>query len=235
MSALKQVFPRVHFRYDECGYAEDLEHFAAWLCGRGYRNKPARTHLYNVQQVLRVLAMPPGAKLDIAKLAAAFRRSGDGRLRYQHSRTTFTHFLRSRGQLIEPPPKVDRFESLRRDFRERLVSRRGLRPSSIMGYDHWIGDFLSRTLGRSKPLHSLTTVMFDSYVKARQPELAACTLRSAIQCIRAFLWFCFERGLLEERVDIIDRPVGLRDDQPPRALAWPMILRSAVAHSHLSS
>jgi len=88
MSALKQVFPRVHFRYDECCYAQDLEHFAEWLCGHGYRNKPARTHLYNVQQVLRALAMPPGAMLDIAKLTAAFRRSGDGRLRYQHSCTT---------------------------------------------------------------------------------------------------------------------------------------------------
>jgi integrase/recombinase XerD len=225
MSSLKQVFPRVHFRYDECRYAEDLEHFAAWLCGRGYRNKPARTHLYNVQQVLQVLAMPPSAKLHIAKLAAAFRRCGDGRLRYQHSLTTFTHFLRSRGQLIEPLPKIDRFESVRREFCERLGRRSGLRPSSIEGYNHWIGDFLGRSLGRTKPLDSLTTVMFESYVKARQPELAACTLRSAIQCIRAFLQFCFERGLLRERVDIIDRPVGLRDDQPPRALAWPMILR----------
>ena len=58
MSALKLVFPRVHFRYDECPYADDLEHFAAWLCGRAYRNKRARTHLYNVQQVLLDLAMP---------------------------------------------------------------------------------------------------------------------------------------------------------------------------------
>jgi hypothetical protein len=31
MSALKQVFPRVHYRYDECPYADDLE-----LLRRGY-------------------------------------------------------------------------------------------------------------------------------------------------------------------------------------------------------
>jgi hypothetical protein len=144
MSALKLVFPRVHFRYDECPYADDLEHFAAWLCGRAYRNKRARTHLYNVQQVLLDLAMPSGSKLDLAKVAVAFRRSGDARLRYQHSFTIFTQFLRSRGQLIEPPPKVDRFESIRREFCERLVDRRGLRPSSVGGYDHWIADFLRR-------------------------------------------------------------------------------------------
>jgi hypothetical protein len=71
MSALKQVFPRVHYRYDECPYADDLEHFAAWLCARAYRNKPARTHLYNVQRVLISLTLPSGSKLRLAKLAPA--------------------------------------------------------------------------------------------------------------------------------------------------------------------
>jgi hypothetical protein len=83
MSALKQVFPRVHYRYDECPYAADLEDFAAWLCERAYRNKRARTHLYNVQQVLISLALPSGSKLKLAKLEVAFRRSGNARLRYQ--------------------------------------------------------------------------------------------------------------------------------------------------------
>jgi hypothetical protein len=55
MSALKQVFPRVHFRYDRDAHAADLEQFATWLCVRGNCNKSARTHLYNSQQVLRSL------------------------------------------------------------------------------------------------------------------------------------------------------------------------------------
>lgn len=195
------------------------------MCARAYRNKPARTHLYNVQQVLISLALPSGSKLRLAKLALAFRRSGNARLKYQHSFSVFTRYLRSCGQLIEPPPKVDRFESLRHKFCDRLVDQRGLRPSSVGGYDYWIADFLRWSLGLHKPLQSLTTAMLESYVKVRRPELAACTLRTAIQCIRAFLLFCFERGLLKERVDIIDRPVGLRDDKPPRALGWPMIQR----------
>jgi integrase len=225
MSALRQVFPRVHYRYDGCRYADDLEHFAAWLCERAYRNKPSRTHLYNVQQVLLSLAMPSGSKLRLAKLAAAFRHRSKARLRYQHSFTVFARYLRSSGQLIEPLPKVDRFQGLRREFCGRLAHRRGLRPSTVGGYDYWIADFLRRSLGRRKPLQSLTTAMFESYVKVRQPALAACTLRTAIQCIRVFLQFCFDRGLLRERVDLIDRPLGLRDDKPPRALAWPIIQR----------
>ena len=32
MSALKEVFSRVHFRYDNDPNAKDLEQFAAWLC-----------------------------------------------------------------------------------------------------------------------------------------------------------------------------------------------------------
>jgi hypothetical protein len=36
MSALKEVFVRVHFRYDRDRYAQDLEHFARWLIDKGY-------------------------------------------------------------------------------------------------------------------------------------------------------------------------------------------------------
>jgi integrase len=169
--------------------------------------------------------MPSGSKLRLAKLAAAFRHRSKARLRYQHSFTVFARYLRSSGQLIEPLPKVDRFQGLRREFCGRLAHRRGLRPSTVGGYDYWIADFLRRSLGRRKPLQSLTTAMFESYVKVRQPALAACTLRTAIQCIRVFLQFCFDRGLLRERVDLIDRPLGLRDDKPPRGWAWPIIQR----------
>jgi integrase/recombinase XerD len=226
MSALKQVFPRVHFRYDRDAHAADLEQFAAWLCARGNCNKSARTHLYNAQQVLRSLRAASGAKLDAADLARAFCRSGDARRRYQHTRTTFTEFLRLHDRLIEAgPSKADRFRDIRRDFCDRLARRRGLRPSSIGGYDHWIGDFLRYSLGHVKPLRSITTATFEAYVKARQPRLASCTLRTAINCVRDFLRYCFERGLLPDRVDILDRPVGLRDDRPPRALPWALIQR----------
>ena len=36
MSALKEVFSRVHFRYDNDPNAKDLEQFAAWLCAHRY-------------------------------------------------------------------------------------------------------------------------------------------------------------------------------------------------------
>jgi len=75
--------------------------------------------------------------------------------------------------------------SRRKGFSKNAVEHRGLRPSSVGGYDYWIADFLRRSLRRHKPLQSLTTTMLESYVKVRQPELAACTLRTAIQCIRA--------------------------------------------------
>jgi len=225
MSALKDVFPRVHFRYDEDPYAVDLEQFAAWLCERRYPNKGARTHLYNVQQVLRALSGVSGAALDSTKLSTAFRRLAVGKITYQHTHTRFTEYLRSRNLLIEPGKPEDRFKDIRREFCERLARRRGLRPSTINGYNFWIADFLGRSLGSRQPMRSLTTAMFESYVKARRTELADGTLITAIGCNRAFLQFCFERGLVSERVDIVDRPAGLSDDRPPRALPWPMIQR----------
>ena len=106
--------------------------------------------------------------------------------------------------MIEPAARAKRFESIRRKFGERLANRRGLRPSTVDAYDYWVMNFLDRALGRRKTLRSLTTAMFDSYIKFRRRELAAATLRTAIHCIGAFLLFCFERGLLVERVDVID-------------------------------
>lgn len=224
MSALKEVFSRVHFRYDNDPNVEDLEQFAAWLSARGYCNKPARTHLYNVQQVLRQLAVAPGSKLNADELAVAFRRSGPAWLRYQHTHSTFAQFLRVHNRLIEARQRErDRFKDLRRAFCDQLERRRGLRPCTIHQYDYWIGDFLQRSLGRSTPLKSLTSATFEAYVKARQPELASSTLVNAIGCVRDFLQYCLEQKLLTTRVDILDRPAALSDDKPPRALPWPLI------------
>ena len=93
MSALKDAFPGVHFRYDEDRYAVDLEQFAAWLFARRYPNKAARTHLYNVQQVLRAPSGVSGVALNSTKLSTAFRRLAVGKITYQHTPTRFTEYL----------------------------------------------------------------------------------------------------------------------------------------------
>jgi integrase/recombinase XerD len=50
-------------------------------------------------------------------------------------------------------------------------------------------------------------------------------LRAAVRCIKAFLLDCYHRGLLPERLDLIDMPRGFRRDLPPRAMPWPLVQR----------
>jgi len=226
MSALKQVFVRVHFRYDQDRYAEDLERFAAWLLAAGYPNKSARTHLHRVQQVLHAMGALPGSRVKVDALQRAFRRLTRRSWQYRHTRTTYTRYLRSIGHLIEPAPAApDALGALVQGFCERLVARRGLAASTVAGYQFWISDFLQRMLPAGRPLTDLPPSSLESYVYRRAPGLAQRTFRTAFKCIQAFLRDCHERGRLPQRIDLIDLPRGFRPEQPPRALPWPMVQR----------
>lgn len=226
MSALKQVFVRVHFRYDRDRYAEDLEQFAQWLRAKGYPNKTCRTHLYRVQQVLHAIGEPPETALVASVLARTFRRLARQRWTDCHTHPTYVGYLRSIGRLVEPtPPEPTDTEILVRKFCDRLARRRGLAASTIYGYHLWISDFLDRELPRTRPVTALRRGCLEHYVRIRAPQLTTSTFRYAIVCIQRFLKDCHERGLLSERLDHIDLPRGFRPERPPRALPWDYIER----------
>ncbi len=221
MSALKQVFVRAHFRYDQDRYVGDLEPFAAWLLEAGYPNKTCRTHLYRVQQVLHAIGRPSGTMLDEEVLQRTFIRLARRKWRHCHTRPVYVGYLRSVRRLIEPPPSPpDPVAVLLTEFCDRLIRRRGLSASTIAGYRHWIGDFLRFSLSPSHLVDDLTRASVESYTQSRAPTLAARTFRCAIKCIFAFLKDCHERGRLPERIDDIDLPRGFRPEQPPRAMPW---------------
>lgn len=221
MSALKQVFVRVHFRYDRDRYAEDLEPFAAWLLAAGYPNKTCRTHLYRVQQALHAIGLPPGTMLDEDVLQRVFIRLARRMWVHCHTQSVYAGYLRSIHRLIEPPPSPpDPVARLVAEFCDQLIRRRGLSASTIAGYRYWIGDFLRVTLSPGRPVGDLTRDSVESYIQSRAPTMAVRTFRCAILCIFAFLKDCHERGQLPERIDDIDLPRGFRPEQPPRAIPW---------------
>jgi integrase/recombinase XerD len=225
MSALKQVFVRVHFRYDQDRYAEDLEKFAEWLLANGYPNKTARTHLFRVQQVLHAVSAAPGAALHADILQRAFRRLTRRRWKKCHTHPTYAGYLRSIGRLIEPAPAPEPLVALVEDFCRRLERRRGLAMSTIVGYRSAILDFLQRTLSPGQPLTELKPSSLQSYVRSRGPQLTRTTLLGAVRCIQAFLLDGYHYGRLSQRLDLIDLPRGFRRDLPPRALPWPLVER----------
>ena len=225
MSALKQVFVRVHFRYDRDRYAEDLEHFAQWLLANGYPTTTSRTHLFRAQQALHAIGLPPGSTLDAGRLHNTFRRLARRRWKYCHTYPTYARYLRSVGRLTEPAIRPDPCALLVQDFCTRLVRRRGLAPSTAAGYRCWIVDFLRRMLPVGRPLTDLSAAALESYALLRAPTLARTTFLTAIACIQAFLLDCYELGRLPARLDQIDIPRGFRRDLPPRAIPWPLVER----------
>ena len=223
MSALKQIFVRVHFRYDRDRYAQDLEDFAAWLLANGYPNKTARTHLFRAQQVLHAIGLAPGSALDAGMLRRTFSRIARRHWRYCHTHPTYADSLRSIGRLIEPPPEPDPLGALVHEFCARQIRRRGLAPSTIVGYRYWISDFLRRMLPPGRPLSGLPSTALESYIRVRGTQLARTTLITASKCIQGFLLDCHERGRLPERLDQIDLPRRFRGELPPRAMPWALI------------
>ena len=216
MSALKQVFPRVYFRYDQDRYAQDLEQFAAWLLANGYRNKTARTHLFRAQQALRAVGGPPGAALQADVLRRTFQRLRQRRWRKCTTHSTFAGYLRSVGRLADfPAPIPTRTEALLEDFLERLGRRRGLATSTICNYRIWVSDFLRRSLRRGSSIEGLSSRSVERYIQTRAPQLARVTFLTAIKCIQAFLRFCHERVALAERLDLIDLPRRFGAERPP--------------------
>jgi len=223
MSALKQIFVRVHFRYDRDRYVDDLEHFAQWLLAAGYPNKTIRTHLFRAQQVLHAGGSPPGSALDASELRDTFSRLARRRWKYCHTHPIFARYLRSVGRLTEAPATPDPCALLVQGFCERLTRRRGLAPSTVAGYRCWILDFLRRMLPGGGRLSDLPLTVLESYIQLRAPTLARTTFLTAIACIQAFLLDCYQAGRLPERLDQIDIPRGFRRDLPPRAIPWPLV------------
>jgi integrase/recombinase XerD len=223
MSALRQIFVRVHFRYERDRYAEDLERFAQSLLANGYPNKTIRTHLFRAQQVLHAIDAPPGSALDGATLQRTFRRLARRRWKYCHTHPVFARHLRSSGRLTEPPPTPDAWRLLVDEFCESLTRRRGLAPSTIAGYRCSILDFQRRMLPAGRSLTDLPATALESYSQLRAPTLVRTTFLTAIACIQAFLLYCYQRGRLPVRLDQIDLPRGFRRDLPPRAMPWSLV------------
>ncbi|MDR1935292.1 MAG: tyrosine-type recombinase/integrase [Candidatus Accumulibacter sp.] len=225
MSALKQVFVRVHARYEQDRYVQDLEPFAAWLLRSGYSNKSCRTHLYRVQQLLHAMGTKPGAVLHAAVLEREYHRLAHRCWKYHHTYSTYVDYLRAIGRLIERPVPADPIDTLVFEFCERLTRRHGFAASTVTGYRHWISDFLRRTLLPGQSLEELPLTGLESYIQLRSPGLVRTTLTTAIHCIQAFLLDGYRRGLLPQRLDQVDLARGFRRDLPPRAMPWPLIER----------
>ena len=149
------------------------------------------------------------------------RRCAEVRKEYRDARSTFTDFLAAHGRLTRSPshPRAVLLET----YRRYLTDVRGLAPATITQHIWEVSTFLRATLPLGCSLKRLTPRSVESYIERRASTVSRRSVHMTVTELQAFFRYCFERTLITERLDLIDRPRGFRHELPPRALDWELI------------
>jgi len=221
---LTLLFPKYHQRYLECPVADWLAGFADWLVSAGYAHDPAHDHVRRLKQVLEAReSVTPDAVFSVAELATMFTSARQQPL-FRGTQRAFERFLAARGQLvIELDCK--RFTPLLDAYQRYLLETRGLATATISQHLTSAAALLAQAVPDDTSLVDLSAQAVERFVVAAGQRLKRRSLQHTIAQLRAFLRFCHDRGELRERLDIIDSPRTYRDELPPRALTWNLVLK----------
>lgn len=220
---LSKLFPKVHRRYENSPFATDLEAFSIWLIEAGYSRKSTCGHLFRLRNTLEQYNdIVPGASMREVLLESAFTSSRLPAL-YRATQRAFTQFLKSRARLIPKTPD-GRFTPLLNDYREHLRAQRGFADSTIVQYLSTVRDFLGSVISEAKSLNELTSEAIEHYVQRRSQDLTRQTMQHIVAHLRAFLRYCHLRDIAPPALQAIDTPRVYRDELPPRALDWKLVL-----------
>ena len=217
---IRQLFVRVHARYACSPHAADLAAFARWLLDAGYWPRYAQRLVFRAKRSLESARLLPGHMWTLDELSRAFSRRRQ-RQAYRQAQFSFGCFLQSIGKLAPTAPKLHL--AVVDAYAQHLKDLRGLAPDTIAGHLWQIDAFLEWALPNGAAISTLDARRIERYIEHRATRLSRRSLRRTIDTLRAFLRYCFDRRLLAQRLDEIERPVSFRDELPPRALPWPLI------------
>lgn len=221
---LTALFPKCHRRYLESPVAGWLADFADWLVFAGYAHDPAHDHVRRLKQVLEARgSVTPDAVFSVAELATMFA-SPHQQPQFSGTRRAFERFLAANGRLVVEPD-CNRFTPVLDAYRRYLRETRGLAVSTISQHLTSATAFLAHAVPADASFQDLSVHAVQQFVIAAGQRLKRQSLQHTIAQLRAFLRFCHDRGELRERLDIIDTPRTYRDELPPRALAWSLVLK----------
>jgi len=218
---LRQMFVRVHARYECSPYAKDLDSFAYWLDQEGYPLRYAQRIVFRAKQSLERHAVAPDCTFTEVDLIQAFRHPTQQNF-YNHARSSFKRFLASENRLKINTPTAPH-TLLRKEYLRYLSDRRGLAPETIKLHDWAVGTFMKRELPEGQPLSTLTARIVERHIEQRARELTREPLRTTVLYLQAFFRYCYSNNLISSRLDRIDQPVSLRAALPPRALDWELV------------
>lgn len=129
-------------------------------------------------------------------------------------------FLREQGVIGDPAPSASEVEQLLVDYRQWLVSERGLAEATIIRYERLAGRFLRDHLaGDNLDLESLSGVEVTSFLLRQTERASVGAAKGHVAELRSVLRFLFVRGLTPRLLTKAVPPVaGWRDTGIPRAL-----------------
>ena len=223
MTILHKFFVRVHSRYTRSPYVGELSSFTQWLIERECALRYAQRQVFRVMRSLEASGLPPDRMWTDDELDRAFHRRRHRHL-YRHARYSFGLFLQSTGRLT-PHQKHNPHEELLAAYQAFLSDVRGLKKATIVQHIMEVNGMLGHLLPNGGSPKELTANGIEKHVERRAQSLSRRTLLTGVGYLRAFLIYCFEHRLIPVRLDFIDKPVGLRNELPPRALDWSLIQR----------
>ena len=87
-----------------------------------------------------------------------------------------------------------------------------------------MSDFLAHALHPTLSLDTLNAAHVEHFVAQKGGTVTRQTLQHTVAYLRAFLRYCFDRGLIPEPLHEMDTPRAYRGELPPRAMPWPLVL-----------
>ncbi len=227
---LEFLFPVAHRKYATAVTATWLIAFADWLVEAGYRRQSARVHVRQLREALEGTApvVSADAVFSVAGLDSMF---ADVTVRRPNrvafllgTKRAFLRFLAERrpGQLIVERERGPH-EALLAGYRSYLLDVRGLAPVTTSQHLATTTAFLAAAVPAEAALCDLSRTAVEDFVVAAGRRIKRSSLQHTVAQVRAFLRYCFDHGVIPERLDQIDTPRTYRDELPPRALPWPLV------------
>ena len=220
---LRRLFVRVHPRYTRSAHVADLSALVHWLAAQGYTRHYTQQVVFCVMRALDASRHPPSGAWTAEDLHRAFRRRRRAP-QYQQAGRVFGAYLRSVDRLQANRP-LNPHGHVIECYRRYLAEVRGLAADSIVSHVWEVGAFLRCALPTGGPIQNLSAEMIERYVRHRSTTVVRRSLGHTIDILRVFLRYCHDQRLTSACFAAIERPLLFRDELPPRALKWPVILR----------
>ena len=135
---------------------------------------------------------------------------------HRATRRAYGRHLLARGRLV-PSGTTGPSERCIEEYGVFLREVRGLAATTTATHQATASDFLARALHPMLTPDALNAAHVERYVAKKGAEVTRQTLQHTVAHLRAFLRYCFDRGLIPERLYAMDTPRTYRGEQPPRA------------------